>query len=90
MAIIRVPAGGLPTSAAAPASTPSQIASLGVAHRDTPFRVRPPQPGAPVRARAGPGEQGPDSTFTVDDARGLLVGRRATVSLQAVSGLDAT
>jgi hypothetical protein len=33
--------------------------------------------------------QGAISTITVDDARGSLVGWRTTVSLQAVSGLDA-
>lgn len=38
---------------------------------------------------AEPDSQGPVSTIIVNDARGSLVGWRATVSLQTVSGLDA-
>ena len=37
----------------------------------------------------GPNGSGTLSTISVDDARGSLAGWRATVSLQAVSGLDA-
>jgi hypothetical protein len=37
----------------------------------------------------GPGRLGSLSPITVDDARGSLAGWRTTVSLQAVSGLDA-
>jgi hypothetical protein len=65
--------------------------SPGIAAKQT-FGISIPTvtPTAEPVAVAGPGHRSSLSPITVDDARGSLVGWRATVSLQTVSGLDAT
>jgi hypothetical protein len=68
--------------------------TIGIAILPGPLTVTPSAESVPLTqlrpfGQAGPLYQGSISTITVDDARGSLVGWRATVSLQAVSGLDA-
>ncbi len=93
------------TTAPAPPPVPSvdsATGSPGLAAKQTigieilpgPLTVTPSAESVPLTqlgafGRSEPLYQGTISTITVDDARGSLVGWRSTVSLQAVSGLDA-
>jgi hypothetical protein len=68
--------------------------TIGIEILPGPLTVTPSTESVPLTqlrpfGRSEPLSQGAISTITVDDARGSLVGWRATVSLQAVSGLDA-
>ena len=60
--------------------------TIGISILPGSLTVTPAAESVPV---SGPEHLGSLSPITVDDARGSLVGWRATVSLQAVSGLDA-
>ena len=68
--------------------------TIGIAVLPGPLTVTPATESVPLTQLAAFGRAEPDyvgalSPITVDDARGSLVGWRSTVSLQAVSGLDA-
>jgi hypothetical protein len=68
--------------------------TIGVEVRPGPLTVTPASESAPLTPTQAFGQAAPQyratlSPITVDDARGSLVGWRATVSLQTVSGLDA-
>jgi hypothetical protein len=82
-----------PITAAGPANAVQQ--TIGISVLPGPMTVTPSSESVPLTqvrpfGRAEPDYKGAASTITVDDARGSLVGWRATVSLQTVSGLDAT
>jgi hypothetical protein len=89
--------GAPTTTTSAPATQSAAVTdatgSTGVAAKQTigisilpgPLTVTPSAETVSI----GPGHLGSLSPITVDDARGSLVGWRTTVSLQAVSGLDA-
>jgi hypothetical protein len=68
--------------------------TIGIAVLPGPLTVTPATESVPLTQLAAFGRAEPDyvgalSPITVDDARGSLVGWRSTVSLEAVSGLDA-
>jgi hypothetical protein len=87
------PAAQTVDSATASPGIPAQQ-TIGIAILPGPLTVTPSAESVPLTqlrpfGQAEPLYQGSISTITVDDARGSLVGWRTTVSLQAVSGLDA-